>query len=383
MNYYVYHSTTLLFVESEGYHAGFSAIIIGIPNLSAILVTLIHCYIETKEVEVLPYKYSVSTLRSLFLMSAFMAASGNAVHALAIAHNSVPLAILGRFIFGFSSAEVLHRHLMAACMPSHFLTESARLMLFRVCGATCGLIMGSGSVAIPKLVTILSERTLQAASWMMSFFWIVHFIRILFHFRPRLPIQNQDKFSNTRDDGGADADGYSEESQSSSSEIQTPSTVLFRKSSDSNKSNDVDGDINQSKASTFGSELDLIESSRGQSAFTKKKNMKRRSIMSQTKFLSRIHKFLLFHVGIPTTLAAITFATFATEILFTGAPIITEEYFGWSGAHASTYLGCVTCLILPIHFLCELVARRYEERIIIKVRVVSMNFGLGVTTKWL
>lgn len=367
MNYYVYHATTLLLVESEGYPAGFSGMIIGVPNMSAIIITFVHCYAETQEVDILPYRYSVSTMRSLFLFSALMAATGNAVHAVSIIRNSVPLAILGRFIFGFSSVELLNRHLIAACMPSHFVTESARLMLFRVCGAAWGLLMGSAVVAIPKCAKMLNEKTLQAASWIMTFFWIVQFIRILSHFRPR----SQIKRSNSENDVGVDANERPiDESESSSSEIHTPSTVLYRKStglgSDSNQSNGMDDDINQSKASTFGSELDLNDSLRGHNAFAKKNNAKRRAHISQVKFLSRMYKFLLFHLAVPTTLVTIAFTTYATEILFTAAPIVTEEYFGWSSAHASTYLGCVTCLALPIHFLCELVVRRYEDRIVIK-----------------
>jgi hypothetical protein len=86
------------------------------------------------------------------------------------------------------------------------------------------------------------------------------------------------------------------------------------------------------------------------------------------KVWGRFRKWFGFHVGIPVSLSVFFFASFALEVIYTSTPVIVNRYFDWNGAHAGTLLGGLSLSILPILFVSEKVARRYEERTILKVK---------------
>ena len=46
---------------------------------------------------------------------------------------------------------------------------------------------------------------------------------------------------------------------------------------------------------------------------------------------------------------------------------MTNRYFQWSGVQAAGFLASLALAILPIHFFCEFISRRYEERTVLKV----------------
>jgi hypothetical protein len=56
---------------------------------------------------------------------------------------------------------------------------------------------------------------------------------------------------------------------------------------------------------------------------------------------------------------------------------MTNRYFQWSGVQAAGFLGLLALAILPIHFVCEFITRRFEERTILKV---SFAYGSAGST---
>jgi hypothetical protein len=390
MTYFSSHSTTTTLVRSGGYTSGYAAIIIGAPNLSSIIVTLLHCWLETRESHIPPYRYQVRTFRKLFIFSCFVGTIGNAVHAIAVDNNSVRLGILGRFLIGFSFAEVLHRQLMSACMPSHFVTESARLMLFKVAGAACGLLLGSLTQSLPNVMYQLTSRSLQMSSWLLVLLWIFQLFRVLIHFQIQVEYEvprktESSSMSNDRRTKVSNDD----DSDSSSSGDHSPSMDLIQKaverqcsSNGSLKSSEKDRLLNGHKAPTPLSDTDMTDtiiSKRLDRGSQKKRRKIRPAVSKGGRFFSKLKRYLTIHVGMPISIMAIIFVTFASESLFTATPIITEQYFGWSGADASTFLGWLMVLVLPIYFVCEIISRRYEERTILKVRdFIAFNEELYV-----
>ena len=55
----------------------------------------------------------------------------------------------------------------------------------------------------------------------------------------------------------------------------------------------------------------------------------------------------------------------ALKIFFTSIALITDTYFGRSGARVGTFLGCLAVIVPPIIFICEIVARLYNEHTIL------------------
>lgn len=102
------HATANSFVRSSGASSAFTSLVIGAPNLAAIIMALIHTMLVSNEYNAHRFPTdSVGLLRVLFALSCFFGIVGNVIQGMAMDIGSVPLAVLGRFLFGFSSAEIL------------------------------------------------------------------------------------------------------------------------------------------------------------------------------------------------------------------------------------------------------------------------------------
>lgn len=75
-----------------------------------------------------------------------------------------------------------------------------------------------------------------------------------------------------------------------------------------------------------------------------------------------------YSVGVPVSLLLILYMKYAQEVLFTSCPMILERYFQWDGVRAGSFLAFLSVTILPANFVASHIARKYEERTIVKVR---------------
>jgi hypothetical protein len=375
MNYFVVHATTTAYVVATGIPSVYSATVIGAPGLSAILVASFHCFLLSRESAT--HRFRTILFRRLFLFSAFMGIVGNVVHALGVDRGSVDMAILGRFLMGFSSAEILHRQMLATCLPSHVVSEAAQLVRYRVAGVACGLFLGSVAETIPIRINRLGVRALQSASWLMVLFWVIHFVRILFSFKKsgRLTaLGNEQREGERVEDTGAAASGTDYDSSSSDSDGNgKPSRVYSRSSSD------TDTNSRDSLKATYGAagvtsllptDTDgATESTQlRQTSSSADHGWRKRGFRQVKTFASRIQKLLAYHIAVPVAFGLLLYVYFSFEVMFTACPIVTDRYFGWSGARAAVMLACLAIIILPVDFMCEMVSRRYEERTVMKVR---------------
>jgi len=368
MNYFVSHSTTYIFVKAIGAQTAQSATVIGVTNVSAALVAVLHCWIASREsLARSRLRFRAETIRNLMVLSSIMGIAGNAIQATAINRKSVGLAIVGRFVMGFSSSEIVQREIIAACLPAHVVYESALLMLSRIGGIACGLFVGSATEAVPIALQRLGVRTLQASNWLMILVWLIHLVRVLVQLRPK-PVASASydtSAANTdQEDAVARASNEGSESESSSSEeIETPSSMLYRKSA---------GTPVGSIPAAFGGGERLSDDADSLSSDSKefpqavRGKMERRQFR-QRRVIGRIRKLLAYQIGIPVSLSVFIFSTFGLETFFSATPLITQRYFGWSGARAGTFLGFLAITILPVQYVCAIVARRYEERTVLKV----------------
>lgn len=377
MNYFLFHATTSAYVMATGLPAVHSATVIGAPCLSAILIAVFHCFLLSGEST--SYNFSTILFRRLFLLSAFMGIVGNVIHAHGVNSGSVEYAVLGRFLLGFSSAEILHRQLLRTCLPSHIVSEAALLVRSRVGGIVCGLLVGSLAETIPIRIERLGARAFQTTSWLMAILWAVHFLQILFRFTPRVTT-NRSKTVDSSGQLNDNASAYApapetdyDSSESSESDVNDTSNSVFYRTSSSKASRDS----LQATYGTSGATISLPSqgNANAESSLLRKSSSaveRRRGFGQQVKtFTSRIRKLMAYHIGIPVALGLICYVNFALEVLFTASPIITWQYFEWSGARAGLVLGCLACFILPVDFICEQVSRRYEERTVMKVRMIA------------
>ena len=376
MNYFVSHSTTYVFVKAIGSQTAQSATVIGVANLSAVLTAIFHCGLASRDLSVgHRCRFQTETIRLLMILSSIMGMVGNAVHATAINRKSVRLAILGRFVIGFSSAEILQREIMASCLPAHVVSESARLMLARVGGIACGLLVGSATEAVPIELQRLGVRSLQASNWLMMIIWLIHLIRVLVQLRPNpersCSVDSASDITNEEDDVPRAPARERESESSSSEEIETPSSMLYRKS-DPSPEVPIPAALRGVERPSDGMDSVPSELNNYQRVKEHSKSKQRRQFR-RWKSLVRVKKLLAFHIGIPVSLSIFVYATFAVETLFTSTPLITHRYFDWSGARAGTVLGLLASTTIPVQYVCAIAARRYEERTILKVRTTPTS----------
>ena len=319
------------------------------------------------------------------IFGTLMGMLGNGIHGYAINKSSIMLSIVGRLCFGFSSAEILQRELTSMCVPVHVLAESGKLTMSKMTGSSLGLIIGTLS-AIPIAVQTLDigrvfsphTRQLQWSSWMMMVFWLIHLLVILVQCRVKEDIvplcQNQigSKRKNRNSDEKVEAPKSNNSESSSPAAIGSPSTVLSRPSLDSME--------------PISSAVSSMESISNAASLSNRRDdqvedfLAGRHVSRQWRSLRRLRRLLAFHVGIPIAMLMYGYTSFSMEIFCTATPIIAARYFSWSGARAGTFLSFLLFAALPVTVACEIVARRYEERAVIKVHGTAALFILNMSS---
>jgi hypothetical protein len=356
MNYFLAHATTNRYVRSVGAEPGHTASIIGCPNLSACLVALVHCGVLSKLSACgRSDSGNVRAFRWVYLGSSLFGVIGNVIVARSVVNESIANAVLGRFLIGFGSTDVLQRQVLCWCSKSHIALEAARLVRYRVAGIVIGLMAGAAADLFSFPSTGVGSGGMHSTCWLMASLWLFHSFQIVVQFRTRQGVAFDTSDESTNRSAGDFDHGEGDDSDSDSSEVAeigTPSSLLYQKSFDL-------------PSETRLAEADPLLIPASSSPARQRKYL---SVARQWKgFTSRLFKLLMYRLCIPLCFVVHAFVAVSTEAVFTSSPIIASRYFGWSGAHAATLLGACSALILPVYFACEWIARRYEERIVIKV----------------
>jgi hypothetical protein len=361
-------------VNKIGAPASLSAIMIGVPNLSAIFMAALHCSLIPREsVAHRVPQQSIGIIRSLFIASSSFGVLGNVLHVFAVKNESIWLAIVGRFVIGLASAEILNRQYLNACLPSHFVIEAARLMRYRVLGTAAGLLLGSVADMIQTSVNTFSVWAAHTTSWLMALLWFTHLVRVCVQCR-----RNNGGIKNNRTNGSNSTHVHDTPDviYSIAEEVGSNIDILDNASSGSDQSALVssssssdDNNPNPLHA-TYGTSNDLINEtskmvSLEEASYSKTPIQSKR--VNRLKAATRIRKLMAYHICIPISLVMLAYSSFGLEVFFSSTPLITQRYFGWSGACAALYLSLLTTLILPVNFACAQLAKRYEERTVLKV----------------
>jgi hypothetical protein len=223
----------------------------------------------------------------------------------------------------------------------------------------------------PVSIETFGVRFLQSTSWFLMLCWLIQLVRLLVHFKsPEIPRTASGDLGSVENSTAPifDAPSVGSEASSTDSDARNPSTVFSPSIEDLSNYGTIPTNENES------TEQKAYPKSQprggGESASLRRSHeqgIKRRGFRQLQLFAGRIRKLLAYHVGIPVSFLILTFVTFTTEAFVTGSLVITDRYFGWSGAHACLFLGILALSIVPVHFFCERIARRYEERTVVRV----------------
>lgn len=403
MNYYIAHSTATAFVKNVGAHPAHSASIIGAASGGALIAALFQLRGLSNEVEATgPGGIKLRYFRIRFRIYGVFPIVGNVLHAIAVSKGSIPLAVFGRFLIGFGSAEILHRQLVSSCLPApHVVFESANLVHSQLFGVFCGLMIG-GFLALfdVKVPTITS---LHSGSYFMALCWTMHWVNLLMSSEKSNQSEQEEAGATTGQavDEPSDGNDFSATTESSEADTGggTPESVFFGSASLSSREDATSTYVAELEAA-YGSprssrpmisalpgdstkEMDRLSLASHDSARRSRgRRKKRRNFRTMKLFGARIRKVLLHNVGIPVTLAVIVFVRISHEILFTSCAVITNRYFSWNGSQACFLLGLLSATVLPINYVVERISRSYDERSAIKRAVVITLMGLFIMVNY-
>jgi hypothetical protein len=185
VNYYIVAPTANNYATALGTDGAFGATLIGASSFAALFSAFLYSF-----------WYTSGSFRSALLFSALCPFVGNLMYALAISYDSMKLAIWGRILVGFGSAEVVNRQLISTCVSFQSMTRACALF---VTASAVGMSIGpllagildsvAGRDAGVDLVLpgmpaggIIYNHT-TSPGFVMAFLWFMEILALLFIFR--------------------------------------------------------------------------------------------------------------------------------------------------------------------------------------------------------
>lgn len=139
VNYYIVAPTANHYATVLGADGAYGATLIGTTSFSAIIAAVLYSFWYTK-----------TSFKSALIFSTLCPLCGNMIYSLAISYDSMTMAITGRFLCGFGSAEVINRQLISTCVT---FSEITRASAYFVTASAMGMSIG------PLIAAILDDTT--------------------------------------------------------------------------------------------------------------------------------------------------------------------------------------------------------------------------------
>ena len=349
-------------------------------------------------------RVDAADFRLPLILCSMAAVTGNILYSYSLTLQSFGLALFGRLLIGFASAEVLNRQLLSTILSHESINrEVAKVAKKSMVTIALALLFGSlvdikvhdktgfalrSKSGIPLLADAIGTTTpspmpatngitivtvpdipqpflpplpldpalpfneeslfsLESIGYVMAFAWCIHLIGLVFFFD--LPKKQRKS---------------EEEAHEDTLQLSTM------------PEEDFDSDSENEQQNLFMS----TQESHGDGTFEKLQTMKRRPKKGTPQHtymesITNVQRLLFSKVAFPTTVAVFFIVKTTGEVLLSSCGTITARYFGWSGARSGTFLGLLASLILPLNT--SLASEtNYTERGIIKVALTIARYGL-------
>lgn len=333
VNYYCIAPTANHYAISLGLDGAFGATLIGASSVSAFFAAFIFSYWCTR-----------STFKSALIFSAVCPVVGNLMYALAISCRSMEMAVVGRLLVGFGSAEVANRQLISACVSFDTMTKASVLFVISdAAGMSIGPMLAAilDTVAGRDIDVSLYLPVLPAGGlifdhitspgYVMSVAWFIELVALVFLFEEPVRLNDDEDSSGIASSSGESADF------SRPAEIEDDETPPQPNGYGSIASQD--SSLNQSENSKRGSTIELI----------------------------------FKNPGLPLTIVLFGYVEMTCEVLISSCSMVVRRYFGWHGNRAGFLLACLGALVLPADFVVEKASHYYSERRILFVSWLSKH----------
>ncbi len=347
INYYIVAPTANHYAISLGMDGAFGATLIGASSFSALFSAFVYSL-----------WYTQSTFKSALVFSAACPLVGNLVYALAISYTSMPMAIVGRILCGFGSAEVLNRQLISTCVRFDDMTRASALFVaFGASGMSIGpllagiLDMTAGrDQQVDIELPFTSEGGLifndvTAPGFLMALLWLFQLLGLIFLFQEPIRLNSGDRTQHEEID--------EQEGKNNSCHNGGPIDDAILKRLEVGRANDE---------GIYGSFTSLGDSVEPYSVT--------QCIGPKDLWNEMVSTWgLVFeNAGLPVTLLIFSYIEMADEIIISSCSMVVRRYFGWHGSAAGFFIASLGALVLPAHFVVEKASRHISER---KILVVS------------
>ena len=309
VNYYIIAPTANHYAVVLGADGAYGATLIGASSFSAIIAAILYSY-----------WYTTSSFKSALLFSTLCPLCGNLIYGLAISYDSMSMAISGRFLCGFGSAEVINRQLISTCVS---FAQITRASAFFVAASAMGMSIG------PLIAAILDDtagrdflidlhlpftpaggiifNSVTSPGFVMAIFWFLEFLFLLFFF------VEPDRINGAEDDNGT---------KSTDSET----TSLIKTDSGS-----MDDRAMRNDLMTSSDLLEEISDSDSNDSFHPKiKN----HVKGYWDEIASVFPLLVINRGLPVTFLVFCYIELADEVLIASCSMIVRRYFGRNASTA-------------------------------------------------
>jgi len=344
INYYIVAPTANHYALSLGMDGAFGATLIGASSFSALFSAFVYSLWYTR-----------STFRSALIFSAVCPLLGNLIYALAISYDSMPMAIAGRILCGFGSAEVLNRQLISTCVKFDDMTQASALFVaFGASGMSIGpLLAGILDMTAGRDMRVdlklpftpvggIIYNHITAPGFLMAFLWLLQLASLFIVFLEPIRV-------NTTEQGPSDQDKGKE----SGDDSEPDSSMLTR----------IDSEASRGTAygSIFSSEEDDAE------PYLSKRCIGPRDLWGE---MVSTWNLVFQNSGLPVTLLIFSYIEMADEVIISSCSMVFRQYFEWHGSVAGFFIAGLGALVLPAHFVVEKASHHIPERKILFVSAI-------------
>jgi hypothetical protein len=276
---------------------------------------------------------------------------------IAISYKSMNMALAGRVLCGFGSAEVVNRQLISACVSFSNMTRASALFV-----ASSALGMGVGPLVAGILEKVFGTdmqvdiptafvpgggmiiNHITSPALVMSILWFLEFLAICFFF------QEPDRINGSSGHGSGNKSAIYASSNGNGLHEHTGKSTNYGSTSSLKELDDGDDE-----------EKNWLLKSDDGIPHKKPGNTFRDEVIA-------IYKLVFANAALPVTLYIFAFIELVDEVLISSCSMVVHRYFGWKGSVAGFLIASLGSLVLPADFFVERMSHVHSERKIMKVR---------------
>lgn len=182
VNYYIVAPTANSYAVHLGTNGAFGSTLIGASSFAAFFAAIFYSL-----------WYNKLSFKSALIFSSLCPIFGNLMYSIALAKGSMRIALIGRVLVGFGSAEVVNRQLISSCVHFNYMTKaSAGFVVAGAAGMSIGPLLAAlldhyagrdfeVDFEIPYIGGVIFDHV-SSPGFLMAALWFMQLVAVIFSF---------------------------------------------------------------------------------------------------------------------------------------------------------------------------------------------------------